>query len=74
WFVEIFIPHTAACNVSGQCILLTFNGHHSHVTPELLDATFHHKILLFCLPLHTTHKLQLLYVCVFGPLQTTWSQ
>ena len=35
---------------------------------------FEHNILLYCLPPHTTHKLQPLDVGVFGPLQTAWSK
>ena len=30
------------------------------------------NIILFCLPLHTTHKLQPLHVGVFGPFQRGW--
>lgn len=70
WFREIFIPHATGRKQSGKRILLTFDGHHSHETPELLAAAFEHNIILYCLPSKTTHKLQSLDVGVFGPLQT----
>lgn len=63
-----------ARNPSGQRILLTFDGHHSHETPEMLAAAFEHNILLYCLLPKTTHKLQPLDVGVFGPLQTAWAR
>ncbi|KAF8592321.1 hypothetical protein K439DRAFT_1643828 [Ramaria rubella] len=69
WFMDIFIPHVQSRNASRDCILLSFNGHHSHDTPELLQVAFNNKILLYCLPPKTMHKLQPLYISVFGPLQ-----
>lgn len=74
WFREVFIPHATARNQSGKRILLTFDGHHSHDTPDMLSAAFDHDILLYCLPPKTTHKLQPLDVGVFGPLQSAWSK
>ena len=48
WFCEVFIPHATARNQSGKQILLMFDGHHSHDTPEMLSAAFDHGILLYC--------------------------
>lgn len=74
WFRDVFVPQATLRNTSGKPILLTFDGHHSHETPEMLSAAFEHNILLYCLPSKTTHKLQPLDVGVFGPLQTAWSK
>ena len=73
-FHEIFIPHAQAHNDSGKHILLTFDGHHSHNTPDMLSAAFDNNILLYCLPPKTTHKLQLLDVTIFGPLPSAWAK
>ena len=39
---------------------------------DLASLQKKHKIHLFCLPAHTTHRLQPLDVGVFGPLQHAW--
>jgi len=49
--------------------LLLFDGHSSHVTWEFLLYCLQNKIVPFCLPAHTTHKLQPLDVAVFSPLK-----
>ena len=43
-------------------------------TPNILSAAFDNNILLYCLPPKTTHKLQLLDISIFGPLQSTWAR
>ncbi|KAF8586486.1 hypothetical protein K439DRAFT_1646254 [Ramaria rubella] len=60
WFLEIFIPHVSTRNISGEWVLLTFDRHHSHETPEMLDEP--------------STMLQLLDMSVFGPLKTAWSR
>ncbi|KDQ05531.1 hypothetical protein BOTBODRAFT_168457, partial [Botryobasidium botryosum FD-172 SS1] len=74
WFIEVFIPQAQARNTSGKPIVLLYDGHGSHVTDEMMDAAFEHKIFLFCLPPKTTHKLQPLDVGVFHPIQTAWEK
>ena len=49
--------------------MLLFDGHSSHVTWEFLLYCLQHRIIPFCLPSHTTHKLQPLDVAVFSPLK-----
>ncbi|KAF8229759.1 hypothetical protein L208DRAFT_1285022 [Tricholoma matsutake] len=39
---------------------------------ELLHLAKEHNIILFSLPLHMTHKLQLLNVGVFSPFAHAW--
>ncbi|KAF8583755.1 hypothetical protein K439DRAFT_1347843 [Ramaria rubella] len=72
WFFKVFVPHAKAQNVSGQWILLMFNRHHLHKTPQMLDTVFAYQVLLYCLLPHTTHNRALLDVSVFRPLQMVW--
>ncbi|KAH7922725.1 DDE-domain-containing protein, partial [Leucogyrophana mollusca] len=72
WFKQSFVPQATARNTSGQPILLIFDGHGSHMVDEIREAAIQNNIHLFCLPAHTTHKLQPLDVGVFGPLQHAW--
>lgn len=76
WFKKTFIPQARArTDTPGEPILLIFDGHGSHVTHELLRLAFETPdIHLYCLPPHTTHKLQPLDVGIFGPLQKAWSE
>src|SRR5258705_7362303 len=73
WFKKSFIPQTTAQNTSGKKpILLIYDGHGSHDTSALCHLAQDNNITLFCLPPHTTHKLQPLDVGVFGPFQRGW--
>jgi hypothetical protein len=54
--------------------LLIYDGHHSHETIELREAADKAGIHLFCIPPHTSHRLQPLDVGVFGPLQREWQK
>ncbi|KII87308.1 hypothetical protein PLICRDRAFT_61225, partial [Plicaturopsis crispa FD-325 SS-3] len=74
WFRQSFIPQTKARNDSGEKILLIIDGHGSHVTGEMRELAVENNIHLFCLPPHTTHRLQPLDVGVFGPFQNKWAQ
>lgn len=60
--------------MSGKPILLIFDGHGSHLTEEIHQLALSHNIHLFCLPAHTTHKLQPLDVGIFGPLGNAFSK
>jgi hypothetical protein len=53
-------------------ILLMYNGHGSHTTLDWVTLAHSNNIILFCLPPHTTHRLQPLDVGCFGLLQTAW--
>jgi hypothetical protein len=52
--------------------LLLMDGHNSHFTYPLLLFAQSEKILIVCLPAHTTHVLQPCDVGVFGPLAAAW--
>ncbi|KAI9064706.1 DDE-domain-containing protein [Trametes sanguinea] len=73
WFEESFVPQARArAGSPDEPILLIFDGHGSHVTKDMRDLADKYDIHLYCLPPHTTHKLQPLDVGVFGPLTTQW--
>jgi len=56
-----------AQKAAGQYGLLLLDGHNSHVNPNFLEFCLSEKIIPYCLPPHTTHRLQPLDVSVFGP-------
>jgi len=72
WFKNSFIPQATARNTSHKPILLIYDGHGSHDTLELITLARENNIILFCLPPHTTHRLQPLDVGVFGPFARAW--
>lgn len=74
WFQKVFIP-MARARANGEPVLLIFDGHGSHVTDEMLRIAFGTPgVHLYCIPAHTSHKLQPLDVGVFGPLQRAWTE
>ena len=68
WFEKLFVPAVSSLLSTGAVVLFV-DGHHSHLTMELIQAARSH---LFCLPPHTTHILQPLDVGVYGPVKKTW--
>jgi hypothetical protein len=72
WFRDCFIPQAEAHNQSGKPILLILDGHNSHEKLIMIDLAISHGIIIFCLPPHTTHKLQPLDVGIFGPFAREW--
>ena len=49
-----------------EYLLLIVDGHKSHISVDLIDWAKEQKIILFVLPAHTSHILQLLDVASFG--------
>ena len=72
WLEHDFEPETAARNTSNGYRLLILDGHNSHCTYRFCKFAEQHRILILCLPSHTTHVLQPCDVGVFGPLSTYW--
>ena len=70
WMKKIFLKFA----VPERPLLLIVDGHKSHITLDLIDLAKKNKIILFCLPPHTTHALQPLDVCVFRSLKTHFSR
>jgi hypothetical protein len=56
----------------GEYRLLVLDGHNSHLTYPFCAFSEARKIIILCLPPHTTHRLQPCDVGVFGPLASSW--
>jgi hypothetical protein len=74
WFKQLFIPQTGGNNLKGKYRLLIFDGHASHISSEVIRECVKHKVILLCLPPHTTHLLQPLDIGLFGPLSIYYKQ
>lgn len=55
-------------------LLLLLDGHSSHYQSELLRIAAAERVVLFCLPPHTTHLLQPLDNGVFGSVKRNWDE
>ena len=53
-------------------VVLTFDGHGSHLTYQTIKEAKDNDIILVCLPPHTSHALQPMDVAVFKGLKDTW--
>jgi hypothetical protein len=71
WFKQVFHPQTKK-TLKGEYRLLIVDGHASHVTSEVIIFCRQEKIILACLPPHTTHALQPLDVSFFLPLSNNY--
>jgi hypothetical protein len=57
-----------------QYRLLIFDGHDSHCINDVIQYSIKNKIIMLCLPAHTTHHLQPLDVGIFGPLSKSYTK
>src|ERR1700761_2379161 len=74
WFIHHFIPYVRAkAGHDEEWILVTLDGHGSHLTLAMSDAAIAAKIHILPLIPHTTHKCQPLDVGPFGPVQHGWA-
>ena len=71
WLERDFEPNTRPQNPQ-EFHLLILDGHNSHCTYPFIKFSAEHRILIICLPSHTTHALQPCDVGVFGPLTHAW--
>lgn len=69
WFSKIFVPHVASLQ---KPVLLTFDGHNSHLTFNTVKLAIDNNIVILCLPPNTSHALQPLDVGVFRAVKVTW--
>ena len=73
WFKKMFVP--AVKNLTTKApVVLIFDGHHSHISIELIELAQRNRIHLLCLPPHSTHLLQPLDIAVFGPMKAAWKR
>jgi hypothetical protein len=68
WFEKCFIPQTGGENLHGEYRMMIFDGHASHLSSDVIRLCLTHKVILLCLPPHTTHLLQPLDIGLFSPL------
>ena len=68
WFNELFLKHIP----EERPVLLLVDGHKAHVTQDVIETAIRNKILVFCLPAHSSHLLQPLDLSLFGPLKRGW--
>lgn len=67
-FVKFVKPST------NDKVLLLLDGHSSHKSLEAQIYAKNNGVILFCFPPHTTHRVQPLDICFFGPLTTYYNQ
>jgi hypothetical protein len=73
WLQKMFLPATSHLREIGPVVLL-FDGHHSHISIQLIQICRESRIHLMLLPSNTTHVLQPLDVGVYGPLKQAWKK
>ena len=71
WLQNCFDAQTKDCK-KGEYRMLLIDGHASHITTSAIQYCIDQKIILVCLPPHTTHLLQPLDVGIFAPLATAY--
>ena len=70
WFNNHFLTHA----VSSRPLLLILDGHKTYYQPKVCQEAKKRKVIIFCLPPHSTHVSQPLDTCVFKPLKTEWNK
>ena len=70
-WLKHFDAHTKERTV-GAYRLLIVDGHGSHNTEEFNEYCKEHKIIVLCMPPHSSHLLQPLDVGCFGPLKRAY--
>jgi hypothetical protein len=70
-WLKHFDRHTKTRTV-GTYRLLVIDGHESHDSAEFQQYCKDHKIVLLCMPAHSSHLLQPLDVGCFGPLKKAY--
>ena len=71
WFISSFCAHVAEFE---KPVCLMFDGHNSHLTYNTVKHAIAEKIVLLCLPPHSSHALQALDVGVFKSLKSQWTK
>lgn len=75
WLELVFEPQTKAKLTNDmEYRLLILDGHCSHCTLKFLALAEKYRIIVLCLPPHTTHALQPCDVGAFGPLSTNYKK
>lgn len=74
WLTDCFHPNTVneGTQERGEYRLLCLDGHASHISSRVLEFALKERIILLCLPPHSTHILQPLDIGVFCPLAVNY--
>jgi hypothetical protein len=67
WLTEVFIPETKPEGNDWRMLIL--DNHKCHTNPEFIQKCSDNRIRVFYLPTHSSHVLQPLDLCFFGPLK-----
>ena len=70
WFQQVFLPHIGPKRPQ----LLILDSHGSHEVLGLLEEAVRENIIIVALPPHTSHQLQPLDKCVFGPFARAYDR
>ena len=73
-FQEWFANHFLRYAPSARPLLLLLDGHSSHYQPAMVRMAAEEKIIVFCLPPHTTHVAQPLDNGPFASLKRYWQE
>ena len=72
WFKQCFNTETKP--IRDEYRILIVDGHASHITTAAIKFCIDQKIIVFCLPPHSTHLLQPLDVAIFRQLALSYKQ
>ena len=70
WFSKHFLLYAPLT----RPILLLLDGHSTHFNPVTIELAAQEKVIIFCLPPHSSHRTQPLDKGCFGPLKQYWRQ
>ena len=73
WFKKLFLPAIAHISTSPGVVLFV-DGHHSHLSLELIELAKEKCVHLICFPPHLTRILQPLDVSVYHPVKQSWAK
>ena len=73
-FTQWFSHHFLAYVPPVRPLLLLLDGHSTHYNPVTIEKAAKEKIVMFCLPPHSSHCTQPLDKGCFSPLKQFWKQ
>jgi hypothetical protein len=73
-YIKAFDRATAVRTGENEYRLLIMDNHSSHVSWKFIEFALSRRIVLLCLPPHSTHQLQPCDVGLFGPLQSAYGK
>lgn len=68
WFTHHFLPYAPGA----RPLLLLLDGHSAHYNLYVIRKAAEEKVIIFCLPPHSSHESQPLDKGPFGPLKLNW--